>query len=355
MSERHATPSLEHDAIVGIGATEFSKDSGRSELRLAVEACEAALADAGIEPAEVDGMVTFSADTNPEIEIARNLGIGELTFFSRIHHGGGAACGTIQQAALAVDAGRRRLRRLLPRLQRALGQPLRRRRAGPRPDGRRPRAPTSPGTRPYGLLTPAQWVAMFAQRYMHEYGATSEDFGRVAVADRKHAATNPKAWFYEQPITLEDHQESRWIVEPLHLLDCCQETDGGQALVVTTLERARDLPKPPVVIAGRRPRARATDQEMMTSYYRDDHRPPRDGRRAPASCGSTVGPRSRRHPDRVHLRPLHAARAPPARGVRVLRPGRGEGLHPRRQHRARRAAARSTPTAASSARPTSTA
>ena len=82
---------------------------------------------------------------------------------------------------------------------------------------------------------------MAAQRYLHVTGATSEDLGRVAVADRKHAATNPKAWFYEQPITLEEHQASRWIVEPLHLLDCCQETDGGQALVVTSLERARDL------------------------------------------------------------------------------------------------------------------
>ncbi len=75
---------------------------------------------------------------------------------------------------------------------------------------------------------------MFARRYMHETGATSEDFGRVAVADRHHAANNPKAFFYEQPITLEDHQNSRWIVEPLHLLDCCQESDGGQALVVTS-------------------------------------------------------------------------------------------------------------------------
>ncbi len=75
---------------------------------------------------------------------------------------------------------------------------------------------------------------MFGTRYMHEYGATSEDFGRVAVADRKHAATNPKAWFYEKPITLEDHQQSRWIVEPLHLLDCCQESDGAQAIVVTS-------------------------------------------------------------------------------------------------------------------------
>jgi acetyl-CoA acetyltransferase len=109
---------------------------------------------------------------------------------------------------------------------------------------------------------------MFATRYMHEFGATSEDFGRVAVADRKHAATNPKAWFYGKPITLEEHQTSRWIVEPLHLLDCCQESDGAQALVVTTLERARDLAHPPAVIRASAQGA-GEDQDMMTSYYRD--------------------------------------------------------------------------------------
>ena len=69
---------------------------------------------------------------------------------------------------------------------------------------------------------------------MHEYGATSEDFGRVAVADRRHAATNPNAFFYGKPITLEDHQASRMIVDPLHLLDCCQESDGAVALVVVS-------------------------------------------------------------------------------------------------------------------------
>ena len=92
-------------AIVGIGATEFSKESGRRELRLAVESVDLALRDAGIEPSEVDGLVTFSSDTNPEIDIARSLGMGELSFFSRIHYGGGAGGGTIQQAALAVQHG----------------------------------------------------------------------------------------------------------------------------------------------------------------------------------------------------------------------------------------------------------
>jgi acetyl-CoA acetyltransferase len=104
---------------------------------------------------------------------------------------------------------------------------------------------------------------------MHEYGATSEDFGRVAVADRRHAATNPKAWFYEKPISLEDHQESRWIVEPLHLLDCCQESDGAVALVITSAERARDLRQPPALIRACA-QGSSFDQHMMTSYYRDD-------------------------------------------------------------------------------------
>jgi acetyl-CoA acetyltransferase len=110
---------------------------------------------------------------------------------------------------------------------------------------------------------------MVARRYMHEYGATSEDFGRVAVADRKHAANNPKAWFYNEPITLEQHQASRWIAEPLHLLDCCQETDGGQALVVTSVERARDLANRPAVIASVA-QGTGVDQHVMTSFYRDD-------------------------------------------------------------------------------------
>jgi acetyl-CoA acetyltransferase len=255
-------------AIVGLGATEFSKESGRSELRLAAEATDLALRDAGIEPSEVEGMVTFSADTNPEIEIARSLGMGELTFFSRIHYGGGAACATVQQAAMAVAAGVADVVVCYRAFNERSGN-----RFGAGVQGRPP-VPNAEMANfswyaPVGLLTPAQWVAMAAQRYLHVTGATSEDFGRVAVADRRHAATNPKAWFYGKPITLEDHQASRWIVEPLHLLDCCQETDGGQALVVTSLERARDLPNPPVVIeAAAQGSGRA--QEMMTSYYEID-------------------------------------------------------------------------------------
>jgi acetyl-CoA acetyltransferase len=254
-------------AVAGIGATEFSKASGRSELQLACEATVAALEDAGIEPSEVDGMVTFTADTNPEIEIARLTGIGELKFFSRVHHGGGAACGTVQQAALAIAAGVADVvvvyRAFNERSGHRFGTGVQ-----DRPVAANAEAASFAWLAPFGLLTPAQWVAMFGRRYLHETGATSEDFGRVSVADRKHAATNPKAFFYEQPITLEDHQNSRWIVEPLHLLDCCQESDGAQALVVTSLERARDLKQPPAVIVGAA-QGSGEDQHMMTSYYRE--------------------------------------------------------------------------------------
>jgi acetyl-CoA acetyltransferase len=254
-------------AIVGIGATEFSKDSGRSELRLAAEAVRAAIADAGLAPSDVDGLVTFSMDNNTEVAVAREVGIPSLRFFSRIQYGGGAACATVQQAAMAVATGVADVvvcyRAFNERSGQRFGQ-VSSALAG---------APTSSGvdaawSYPMGLSTPAGQVAMIARRYMHEYGATSADFGRVAVADRKHAATNPNAFFYGRPITLEEHQASRWIVEPLHLLDCCQESDGGVALVVTSAERAHDLPHRPAMIRGAA-QGSGADQFVMTSYYRD--------------------------------------------------------------------------------------
>ena len=255
-------------SIVGIGATEFSKDSGRSEMSLASEAVASAIADAGLKPSDIDGMVTYSTDNNPDVEIARHVGIGSLRHFSRVHYGGGAACGTIVMAAMAVATG--------------VADAVVCYRAFNERSGRRfgagvqdlPNAATAERaqfswTTPAGQLTPASWVAMVARRYMHLYGATSSDFGRVAVAGRRHAANNPAAWFYNDPITLEDHQASRWIVDPLHLLDCCQESDGGQALVVTSAERARDLPNTPaLIVAGAQ--GAGVDQWTMTSFFRDD-------------------------------------------------------------------------------------
>lgn len=254
-------------AIVGIGATDFSKDSGRSELRLAAEAVHDALDDAGLTPAEVDGLVSFTMDTNTEVAVARSVGIPQLSFFSRIHYGGGAACATVQQAAMAVATGvadvvvayrafNERSGARYGQVNSALAQQV-----------------NSSGTDnafsyPHGLSTPASFVAMVAHRYMHVSGATSADFGAVAVTDRAHAATNPKAFFHGRPITLDDHQNSRFIAEPLHLLDCCQESDGGVALVVTGPERAKDLKQSPALITAAA-QGSGPDQYIMTSYYRD--------------------------------------------------------------------------------------
>ncbi|WP_306316911.1 MULTISPECIES: lipid-transfer protein [unclassified Streptomyces] len=254
-------------AVVGIGATEFSKSSGRSELQLACEAVLLALADAGLTPADVDGLVSFTADTSGEIHVARNTGMGELTFFSRVGYGGGAGCATVQQAAMAVASGAAEVVVCYRAFNERSGERYGLGQADRAMDTGADRAAYSWMT-PFGLNTPAQWVAMFARRYMHEYGATSEDFGRVAVVDRRHAATNPAAWFHGRPITLADHQASRWIAEPLRLLDCCQETDGGQALVIVSADRARDLPHPPALILGAA-QGSGADQHMMTSYYRE--------------------------------------------------------------------------------------
>jgi acetyl-CoA acetyltransferase len=255
-------------AVVGIGATEFSKNSGRSELRLAAEAISAALADAGVRPADVDGLVTFAMDATAEIAVARELAMAELTFFGQIGYGGGAACGTVHHAAMAVATGAARVvvcyRALNERSGRRFGQV----------SAAAAAAPTSAGIDnswhyPMGLATPAAMVALAARRYMHVYGATSADFGAVAVADRKHAATNPRAWFFGKPITLAQHQASRWIAEPLRLLDCCQESDGAVALVVTSLDRARELAHPPAAILAAAQGA-GPAQFTMTSYYRDE-------------------------------------------------------------------------------------
>ncbi len=251
-------------AIVGIGQTEFSKNSGRSELQLACEAVKAALDDAGLAPSDVDGMTTFTLDTNDEIEVARAVGIGDLTFFSRIPHGGGAAVGVLQQAAMAVATG--------------IAHTVVVYRAFNERSGRRYSVGIAEGIvtvdlihwswyLPFGLITPASWVAMFTQRYMHEYGCKSVDLAQVAVSTRKHAVDNPNAFFYGKPLTIEEHQKSRLIAEPLRLYDCCQESDGGAACIVTTPERAKDLQRKPALIRAAA-QAAGADQENMTSFYR---------------------------------------------------------------------------------------
>ena len=252
-------------AIAGIGQTEFSKESGRTELQLACEAVLAALRDAGLRASDVDGLVTFTMDTSDEMEVARNLGMREISMFSRVGYGGGASAATVMHAAMAVATGAAEV----VVCYRAFNE-----RSGNRFGNMSGRVGVLPlwlsWYAPYGLMTPAAWVALYARPYMERYGVTNADFGRIAVVDRAHAATNPDAWFYERPITLDDHQASRWIIEPvLRLLDCCQESDGGVAVVVTSVDRARDLRQTPAVVTGAAQGA-TYDGETMTSYYRDD-------------------------------------------------------------------------------------
>ena len=249
--------------IAGIGQTEFSKESGRSELQLAAEASAAAIADAGLVPAEIDGMVTFTLDTSDELQLIRCLGVPDVRWWSRTPHGGVGANTTMLHAVAAVASGAANnvliWRAFNERSGNRFGQPTNR--------------TSPPGWSwylPYGLDTPAKTYALNFQRYMDVYGVSNEDFGRYSVVARKHASTNPNAWFYERPITLEDHQASRWIVEPiLRLLDCCQESDGGVALVVSSPERAADLPHPAVRIAGISD-SHLRDGSVMFNYYLPD-------------------------------------------------------------------------------------
>ena len=253
-------------AIVGIGSTEFSKNSGRSELSLAIEAVKAALDDAGLKPADVDGMVTFTMDTNEEIEIARALGCDELTFYGRVPYGGGAATGTLHQAVMAVATGMAQT----VVCYRALNG-----RSGFRySDGVSGDLITGSAIHygwytPFGLLTPASWVATYSQRYMHLYGITPDALFEVAHSTRNYAVNNPAAFFYQRPFTREEYDNAKMISSPLRLFDCCQESDGGSAVIVTTAERARDLRQPGVLIKGVAQCA-GKNMEEMTSFYRPE-------------------------------------------------------------------------------------
>ena len=256
-------------------------------------------------------------DKNPEIEVFRNIGGRELKFFGRTDYGGGAACAPLLQAALAIYAGIAEVvvcyRAMNERSQYRFGQAY-----VPPPFANAESANWSWSV-PFGLATPASWVALAARRYMHDFGATSEDFGRVSVACRRHAANNPCAWFYGKPITLAEHQASRWIVVPLRLLDCCQESDGAVAIVITSTERARHLRQRPALIRAAAHGA-AEEQMNMTSFYR------RDISALPLKCAwlptpavCDGRPRRGRHPDGGALRSLLALQVlPQPGGIRFL-------------------------------------
>ncbi len=222
-------------AIVGIGETEFSWNSGRSEIQLACEAIKAACDDAGISPSDIDGSFRYEMDSNHETLLVTSLGIKNLRHWEAIAYGGGAANATVAHAAGAIAAGYCNyavcFRAANLRSGVRLGQGL---------DSNVIMGGQRAFQVPWGAISPGHAFGMFARRYMHKYGATSRDFGWVAVTLRDHASRNPRA-LRREPITIDDHQSSRIIAEPLRVLDFCQENDGAAAIIMTTQERARDL------------------------------------------------------------------------------------------------------------------
>lgn len=231
--------------VAGIGMTEFSRASGRSAERLAVEAATAACADAGLPTSAVDGIVPFPFGPSAEDLIA-GLGLPDVTFTAVPHLGGASTVAGLRLAALAVASGAARC---------VLVFVARNGRSGSRVEQRI--GVLLPGQRyrrqlehPHGFSTPAQWYSMIARRHMHEFGTTREHLGAVALAMRAHAQLNPHAQMHGRPMTMEQYRSSRPIAEPYLLFDCCQETDGAGAVLVVAADRARDLRHRPVHLAG---------------------------------------------------------------------------------------------------------
>ncbi len=225
-------------AIVGIGETPFARQLEASEKELACQAVLAALDDAGIAPAEVDGFASYTMEATDEVELANNLGAGDVTFFGQIGYGGGAGPACVGLLAMAIATGQCRV---------GVAWRSRKRGSGGRPWAGAGRQPSTPAlwTRPFGLLRPVDEIAMLTRRYMHEFGATREHLANVAIAVRKMANRNPRALMYGRPLSREEYRKARFVSEPLCLFDNCLETDGALACVVVGAERARDCRQPP--------------------------------------------------------------------------------------------------------------
>ena len=232
-------------AIVGIGCTEFSKDSGVSTFALATRAIRAAIADAGLEIGDIDGLCTYgTADSVSPNVLGQALGIQSLNYYMDQYLGGSVSMTVIGQASLAVSAG---IADCVICYRAINGRSeIRKNGAGAGPA----RAPWDIQFKmPSGYMVPAQEMAMNARAHMLRYGTANEDLGRIAVLCRTNALDNERAMM-RKPITLNDYMASEWIAEPFHKLDCCLETDGAVAVVIVNADRAKDLVHRPVLIQG---------------------------------------------------------------------------------------------------------
>ncbi|MET1082534.1 MAG: lipid-transfer protein [Burkholderiales bacterium] len=233
---------LGNTAIVGVGETAYMKESGRSVLSLALEACSKALQDSGLDAGDVDGVVSFSYqnDSVGTQAIATGLHTGELRYSLDLNLGGQAPSFAVINAAMAIHCGM--AKNVL--VYRALNG-----RSGERVGSRRFPAPTNQYRYPIGLTAYPQFIAMWAQRYLSEVGAKAEDLSAVPIAQRRYAQLNERA-IIRKPLDLDTYMQSDVIVDPFRLHDCTAEVDGACAVLVTSVERARDLNHRPAVIEG---------------------------------------------------------------------------------------------------------
>lgn len=210
-------------AVAGIGMTEINQRSGRSELSLAVEACESACADAGLDPRDVDAILSYHlGDSAPATTVAASLGIERLGWHNDIWGGGTQAASILGDAAMLISSGL--ARNIL--IYRALNGR----------SGRRlttlPTGPQDAYTRPYGMVGPLPVFALAATRYLHDTGLTEEHLYAVVAQSRKNAFTNPRAQ-RRNLIPLADYLRTPYVASPLRVSDCCQESDAACALLVS--------------------------------------------------------------------------------------------------------------------------
>ncbi|MGH3662783.1 MAG: thiolase family protein [Micromonosporaceae bacterium] len=229
-------------AIIGVGATPQGKLPGSTSLTLAVDAFKAALDDSGLRKSDIDGLLTFPGTTAPEgplnyLRLGETLGI-DPAYTGSMSMGGGTAGALVQLAAMAVSTG------MATNVACVFGDAAK---TGGSRFNRASGWGDSWGI--WGMTGAAANSAISASRHMARHGTTSEQLGEVAVACRHHASLNPNAVMRE-PITVADHQASRFIVEPLHLLDCCLISDGGVCVIVTSAERAHSGKQSPVWLSG---------------------------------------------------------------------------------------------------------
>jgi acetyl-CoA acetyltransferase len=225
------------------------RGADKSSAELMLEAARVAIADAGLRNSEIDGVALGPVNITAE-EIAANLGIEDLRYSVTVNMGGASPTSALQSAALALSSG---IARNVLVVLGWLGFSAMR----PKPGVRRENLGIAAMRRavagyylPFGAITPAQMYAWIATRHMQIYGTSHDDMAAVAIACRKHAQRNDRALMRGRPLTREQYYNARWISEPFRLYDCCLETDGACAVVLTRAEQASDGPHRPVYIMG---------------------------------------------------------------------------------------------------------